>query len=80
MGSIYSYQGVTTYQPPTVVGGYTVQTPSAQYGAALYDVRTGQKMWTAEISSSGPAGDSYSNLARSAGENAITKLRADGLI
>jgi hypothetical protein len=70
----------TLFTPPTVVGGYTIEKPTAQYGAALYDVASGQKVWIGEISSRGNAFASYADLAKSAASSIVSDLYNAGLI
>lgn len=79
-GSLYSMNATTTYSPPVVVGGFTVEKPRANYSAAFYDLTTGQQVWIAEISSRGNAFASFSDLAVSAGRNTIERLRADQVL
>lgn len=79
-GNSYTLNTTTTYNPPSIFGGFTVSKPTAQYGAALYDVETGKRVWVAEISSRGNAFADYTDLARSAAAEAIRKLAEDGLI
>jgi hypothetical protein len=79
-GGNYSLSYSTLYTPPTVVGGYTLQKPTAQYGAALYDVSTGRKIWIGEISSRGNAFASYADLAKSAASSIVSDLSKLGLI
>jgi hypothetical protein len=70
----------TFYALPTVGGGYTIQNPTAQYGAALYDVATGQKVWIGGVSSGGNAFASYTDLAMSAASTIVVDLSKAGLI
>src|SRR5262245_30655027 len=70
----------TFYTPPAVGGGCTIQNPTAQYGAALYDVATGQKVWIGGVSSGGNAFASYTDLAKSAASSIAADLSEAGLI
>jgi hypothetical protein len=79
-GGNYSLSYNTLYTPPTVAGGYTIQKPTAQYGAALYDVASGQKVWIGEVSSQGNAFASYADLAKSAASSIVSDLYKAGLI
>jgi hypothetical protein len=79
-GSLYSLNATTTYTPSTVVGGYSVRKPRANYSAAFYDLTTGQQVWIAEVSSRGNAFASFSDLAVSAGRNTMERLREDQVL
>lgn len=80
LGGIYTFNALTQYTPPVIIGGFTVEKPTATYKAALYDIKSGRKVWIADIRSRGNAYASYMTLARSAAEETINKLDKDGLI
>jgi hypothetical protein len=77
-GGNYSFDYNTLYTPPTVTDGYKFDKPNAQYGAALYDAETGQKIWISEISSRGSAFASYADLAKSAASRIVKDLYGAG--
>jgi len=78
---MYSINTRTSYSSPTIIGGYTVEKPSARYGASLFDLRQGgRRVWIAEIDTRGNSFATYADLAKNAGQATFERLLQDGVI
>ncbi len=68
------------YQTPGyTIGGYTVSKPQVSFAAALYDLKTGNTIWTADSLSRGGAVVTYKQLAESVARKTVSTLMADDL-
>lgn len=65
--------------PGYTIGGGVVKKPRANYTVALYDAKSGQRVWIAEAASRGNAFASFNDLTVSASGEAVEKLFSDGL-
>jgi hypothetical protein len=68
------------YGTTWVSGGYSVTRPRANIEARLFDVATEETAWLASIGVTAPAGSSWVDVWRAAGEAAVARLIADGLV